>query len=64
MPLSQIFYVANMSFNAIPENKILTKISDLQYLHRYLIRTSKCSDQNYSSNDMLTSVFNLYKSSR
>ena len=26
MPLSQIFNVANVSFNAIRENKILTKI--------------------------------------
>ena len=29
MPNSQIFNIANMSFNAIRENKILTKISEL-----------------------------------
>ena len=27
------FYVANMSFNVIRENKILTKIPNLQYLY-------------------------------
>ena len=26
MPKSQFFYVANMSFNAVRKNKILTKI--------------------------------------
>ena len=28
MPKSQIFYLANMSFNAVRENKIIVKISD------------------------------------
>ena len=32
MPLSRIFDIANMCFNVIRENKILAKISDLQYL--------------------------------
>ena len=40
MPLWRIFYVENMSFNAIRENKILAKISEftvliliMQYVH-------------------------------
>ena len=31
MSISPIFNVANMSFKAIQENKILAKISELQY---------------------------------
>ena len=33
MPWSRIFIVANMSFNAICENKILTKISEFTVTH-------------------------------
>ena len=33
MPLSRIFNVANVSFNAIRENKILAKISELTVEH-------------------------------
>ena len=31
MAKSRIFYLANMSFNAIPENKFWRKFSNLQY---------------------------------
>ena len=33
MPLSQIFNVANMSFNAIRENKVLMKTSEFTVFH-------------------------------
>ena len=32
MPCSQFFYIANVSFNAIRENKILSKISEFAVL--------------------------------
>ena len=35
MPLSLIFNAANMSFNAIRENKILAKISGFTVVFRY-----------------------------
>ena len=37
MPCSLFFYVANVSFNAICENKILEKISEFTVIHLLLV---------------------------
>ena len=39
MPCSPLFYVANVSFNAIRENKILAKISEFTVVAFTLIYT-------------------------